>query len=276
MFKKILTLTYFLFLNTSLSAMDLNETMVIINEATQATKTLQDEFYVLTNEVIPPIQEKVLEVNSTNIETVHILDIPEVNATTIMVHEVTEAVHDEFDVLINNPVPPIQEKTIEVNLSNTKIINIVNSTEVNTSSEFNKSVEINNTFPIQELNSTQRISCKENLIPIDNNKTSNLNYDDNNSIADNGCTDTGIEGSSIRGLIIFKTRIKPTCKMNGEEFAKQYMQEDWDDIYHEKELKMEVLKACPQIEKRYKDKWGPHLYQFVLEYASDSDAIPEC
>jgi hypothetical protein len=103
----------------------------------------------------------------------------------------------------------------------------------------------------------------------------NISLEQNNSITDNNYTDSNL-GTSAEGLLIFKTRIKPYCTINGDKFAKQYMQEDWDDIYHDKEFKKEVIKACPKIEKRYKDKWTPHLYQFSIEYASDSDAIPEC
>lgn len=83
-------------------------------------------------------------------------------------------------------------------------------------------------------------------------------------------------GTSNIGLIIFKTQIKPYCKMGGEKFAKQYMQEDWEEIYDDKEFKMELIKACPNMKERYQEKWTDDLYQFALEYASDSDAIPEC
>ena len=115
-----------------------------------------------------------------------------------------------------------------------------------------------------------------NIITPDLNTTKESNLQETNASILTVKTDIEPQGTSIRGLIIFKTRVRPYCEINGKEFAKKYMQEDWDDIYHEKELKMEVLKACPKIEKKYKDKWTPHLYQFVLEYASDSDTIPEC
>ena len=91
----------------------------------------------------------------------------------------------------------------------------------------------------------------------------------------NSTSDTKLGTSNI-GLIIFKTQIKPYCEMSGEKFAKQYMQEDWEEIYEEKELKKELIKACPQMKDKYQDKWTDNLYQFTLEYASDSDAIPEC
>jgi len=149
MYKKVLILTSLLFINISILAMDMNETSVIIEEATNATKSIQDDFSKLINEKdIPVIKE---------------------------INEISE-----------------------------------------------------------------------------------------------------IEGSVKRGLILFKTKFKTPCNMTGEEFAKNYTQEDWDDIYEENEFKEEIIELCPKIEKQYKDEWTPHLYQFSVKYASDSDEIPEC
>lgn len=174
MYKRVLEFTFLLLVSTSLSAMDLNETTVIINEATNATHVLQDKFNILVNE-IPTTKEEI-------------------------------------------------------------------SVEINGTVDVNKSIDTN---------------------------------ESNISVRDNGCTNQNL-GTSVQGLIIYKTKIKPYCEMSGDKFSKQYMQEDWEDIYHEKEFKMEVLKVCPHVEDSYKDKWTPHLYQFAIEYASDSDAIPEC
>jgi len=102
-----------------------------------------------------------------------------------------------------------------------------------------------------------------------------INNEGNVTIVDKNSSN-GEEGTSSAGLIIYKTQIKPYCEMKGDKFAKQYTQEDWADIYHEEEFKIEILKVCPKMRERYEDKWTPDLYQFTLEYASDSDAIPEC
>ena len=211
MYKKVLTFTYALFLNTSISAMDLNETTVIINEASKATQVLQDDFNALVNET---------------------------------------SSHKEVEVLkINTSLPPIVESN-------------------------NTLVPANETIIVEELNHSKNTYCQESNQSIILHGLS-ISLDQNNTIADNGCTDSNL-GTSAEGLLIFKSRIKPYCKINGDKFAKQYMQEDWDDIYHDKEFKMEIIKACPKMEQRYKDKWTPHLYQFTMEYASDSDAIPDC
>jgi hypothetical protein len=219
--------------------MDLNETTVIINEATDATHLLQNEFNTLINEIPSPKELKVIEVNSTFINVDELIDI-------------------------NSTVP-----IIECNSSISPIADLNKSLIVG-----NEFIDLNSTITLTDLNNSIKSSCKETNQSIILNGL-NINLDENNTISDNGCTDANL-GTSAEGLIIFKTRIRPHCEISGEKFAKQYMQEDWDDIYHDKEFKMEVLKACPQVEKRYKDSWTPHLYQFTLEYASDSDAIPEC
>ena len=257
---RVLALTFLLFLqNTSLSAMDLNETTVIINEAKEATQMLQGEFDVLVNEV-----------EITNPQVIDALPIIETNNTVALINKElmelntsTSQVIDSLPIIeTNNTIAVINKELMELNTSNPQVF------------EMNKSIEINASIPIEDLNLTQKLSCKENNSTILLNGLT-INLDENNTIEDNGCTDANL-GTSAEGLIIFKTRIRPYCKINGETFAKQYMQEDWDDIYYDKEFKMEIIKACPNMKERYKDKWTPHLYQFTLEYASDSDAIPEC
>jgi len=181
MVKKVFAVTSLWVINTSLYAMDLNQTTIIIEEASNATQSLQDE----------------------------------------------------FKTLIEEPSLPTKKEKVEVLPSVT----------------INKSGEVNIT-----------------TLP---------NCDDNATSSDNNCSNSDL-GTSSAGLIIYKTRIKPYCEMTGDKFAKQYTQEDWEDIYHDEEFKMELLKACPKLKEKYEDKWTPDLYQFSVEYASDSDAIPEC
>ncbi len=216
------------------------------------------------------------------------IDLNETTTTIINeAQEATQLLQHEFETLINEEIVIDNKKTIDNNSSNLTSINITSSMKENNLLEANKSidenssnekeilsvkkiVEINETISINELNNSKKNSCQEeNQTTLDSNES--------NSTTDSDCIEiTEVQGSSIHGLIIYKTRIRPYCEMSGESFAKQYMQEDWDDIYYEHEFKNEVIKACPKIEKRYKEKWTPHLYQFALEYASDSDAIPEC
>ena len=182
MVKNIFTLTSLCFINTSLYSMDLNETTSIVEEASKATQSLQDEFKALIDEPSTPTKVEALEV----IPSITINKAGEINTTTLS-------------------------------------------------------------------------ECDE----------------ENSTLTDNNCSHITL-GTSAAGLIIYKTQIKPYCEMSGDKFAKQYTQEDWEDIYHDEEFKMELLKACPKIKERYKEKWTAELYQFSVEYASDSDAIPEC
>ncbi|CAA6810123.1 MAG: Unknown protein [uncultured Sulfurovum sp.] len=217
MYKRLLALIFLLLQNTSISAMDLNETIVIINEAQEATQLLQNEFHTLVEEIPIPQEIEVLE--------------------------------------INNSLPQVIQPLLII--------------------EKKQTLDTNNSSLMEKPNNIPSLSCKENNQSIMIVNGLSINLDKNNSLSENSCTDANL-GTSAEGLLIFKTRIKPYCKLSGEQFAKQYMQEDWDDIYHDREFKMEVIKACPHIKERYKDAWTPDLYQFTLEYASDSDAIPEC
>jgi len=53
--------------------------------------------------------------------------------------------------------------------------------------------------------------------------------------------------------------------MRGNKFSKQYTQKDLEDIYHDEEFKVELLKACPKIKEKYEDKWTLELYKFTIE-----------
>ncbi|CAA6821284.1 MAG: Unknown protein [uncultured Sulfurovum sp.] len=211
------------------------------------------------------------------------LSAMDLNETHTIITDATEAtitLQDEFNSIINEVPIEITTKTNEeiINLnSSSELITPITMVETNQSHEQNSSLVIINTIDTnQSMNSNEPSKTHDiNISACKEHNSSIKQHDFNtNTLADTGCTD--IQGDSKRGLDIFKTRIKPYCKMNGETFAKQFMQEDWDDIYYEKEFKMEILKACPKMKDRYKDEWTPHLYQFAFDYASDSDAIPEC
>jgi hypothetical protein len=193
----------------------------------------------------------------------------DLNKTTTIITEATqatEALQKKFEVELNqsNEISP----SIEIN--NSELI----PSEVIMVVEADNTLHKVNILENNQTNTTLK-NIDMNLSSENNdNKASSCYKRDNNNTKE--CQEEETEGKMIRGLIIFKTRIKPFCDMTGEEFAKQYAQEDWDDMYHEKTFKKEIFRACPRIEKRYKDKWTPHLYEFTLEYASDSEAIPEC
>lgn len=271
MYKRLLVLISLVVINTALWAMDLNQTTTIINEAKEATSELQDEFNTILNEIPSQDAVRVEKQNpelNTSIKPMQINEIIEINTTLLK---------ESTKVIEINETNEIDNKEQNTTIMLTKPILLIHQMETNKTNELNESVLIDSIpkiMPLTETNGSNLLSdinksmCEEQNISMDSNES---NF---GTIAENGCTD--IQGDSIKGLVIFKTRIKPYCNMNGETFAKQYMQEDWDDIFYDKEFKMEIIKACPKMETRYKDKWTPHLYQFSFDYASDSDAIPEC
>ncbi len=195
----------------TISAIDLNDTQTIIEEASQATKTLQADFETIINEP-EVLEEERKEVEKPN---------PIINNESNETSPITETLDENKSLLESNI-------TIESNITAEKPTPVINN-------------ESNETTPITET-----------------------------------LDDDEIEGSAEQGLIIFKTHIKEYCEMRGDEFAKHYTQEDWDDIYDDKEFKKVLIEICPKMKDRYQDKWTPHLYQFSLKYASDSDEIPDC
>ena len=189
MYKSVLALTLLLFTSISLFAIDMNETSEIIEEATKATKAIQDD----------------------------------------------------FETLINKPEKGSKKESI-----------------------------------VKDENITQAIVAEEIITVIESNETLITTQETPNNELNITTEEDEEEGSITRGLIIFKTNLKVPCDMTGEEFAKNYTQEDWDDIYENKEFEKIVTEICPKIEGHYQEEWTPHLYQFSLKYASDSDEIPEC
>lgn len=252
-------------------------------------------------------KSKTSDINSSNIDVSKIDDsqitISEITDSNTTVSKINTSIEtNETQVIPNKLMSIIQENNhSENNDSESNTILEQNIVEINTtdsnlshypSPSLIDPLEVDQNLSLQEdpnlqeitvleINQTNTTTLMELTVPIDQNTTEQnltetISCEDKESNTTQACQEEVVEGKMINGLIIYKTRIKPFCDMTGEEFAKQYAQEDWDDIYHDKEFAQEVFKACPRVEKRYKTKWTPDLYEFTLEYASDSEAIPEC
>jgi hypothetical protein len=243
MYLKLFSLTSLFLLTLSLNADELNATTTIIENATKATTQLQTQFSELMEEEKPQQEEitpKLEENLSTVIQKESVTVIKDEN---LSITPVTEPIEEP---IIEVPKEVIVEKSIEKEILPTEI------------------TEVNQTEISDENISSKIPTVQDELVEtIETNSSEPMEEEE-------------IEGSFTKGMIIFKTKIKASCEMTGDEFAKHYSQEDWDDIYDGNEFKNVVLKICPKMEGKYDDKWTNDLYQFSLKYANDSDEIPEC
>ena len=78
-----------------------------------------------------------------------------------------------------------------------------------------------------------------------------------------------------KGQKIFIKMMKKPCGMNGGEMARKHTQAEWKEINDAGKLNEELLKECPDA-KPLKDKFIPHVYDFLYNYASDSGNVPAC
>jgi len=241
MFYHKITLTIaLLFSSTLLGAVELNDVDTIIEEASLATTELQTEFAELIEE--------------------------EENETTLMEQEQNMSM---VGGAIAEEVIEIQE----INLTET-VDEVIETPELNLTSSIEEIVVIQETNLTEPIEETIEETIDETIEIVETNLTDSIEIQkDKNSTEE---SEEENEGSMEKGLVIFKTRLKVPCGMTGEEFAKNYTQEDWEDIYEGKEFEKAVVEICPKMEGKYKERWTSHLFQFSVEYASDSDNIPEC
>ena len=240
----------------TISAIDLNDTQTIIEEASQATKELQADFETIINE------PEVIEEERKEVEKETLVTPKEV----ITVQEIEK---DKMaTTLVENNQTTINS-TVESNITVQKPTLVINN-ESNETKPITETLDDNKSL-IERNTTIESNITTEKPTPIINNESN-----ETKPITETLDDDDEIEGSAEQGLIIFKTHIKEYCGMKGDEFAKHYTQEDWDDIYDDKEFKKVLIEICPKMKNRYQDEWTPHLYQFSLKYASDSDEIPDC
>ncbi len=241
----------------SLYAIDINNTKETIEEAMKATEGLQKKI------------SKIIEENNRtkieqNISTEKLIVIKENIEDT----KIEENITIEKSVVIEE-----QNKTMQ----NPKKITALTDTNKTLPNRLKENLS----KPIIENNSIDNnTSTKDtnNTLLIENNSTveKNSTIENNHTIAVQNNTIEEEKGSFRKGRTIFKTKLKDVCKMTGDEFAKNYTQEDWDDIYDNNEFEKVVYEICPAMKGKYNKEWTKDLYQFSLKYASDSDEIPEC
>lgn len=80
---------------------------------------------------------------------------------------------------------------------------------------------------------------------------------------------------TAKGQKIIIKKLKKDCGFNGAKLAALHTQDEWTDIQTKGNLNVELKKLCPKS-KPLKDKYIPHVYDFLNNYASDSGNVPSC
>ena len=86
---------------------------------------------------------------------------------------------------------------------------------------------------------------------------------------------TGAMADVKKGQKIIIKKLKSDCGMNGGEIAKKHTQEEWKSINDTGALPSKIQEICPSSQP-LKDKFYPHVYDFLYNFASDSGNVPAC
>jgi hypothetical protein len=89
-------------------------------------------------------------------------------------------------------------------------------------------------------------------------------------------TSTVSAGNINKGQSIYTKKIKGQCAdKTGAAFAAAHTQAEWAAALKDAKFEETIKAFCPDM-KKYKEKWTPHLFEFVNEYASDTGNEPSC
>lgn len=83
------------------------------------------------------------------------------------------------------------------------------------------------------------------------------------------------QADTLKGQKIIIKKLKKACGFNGAILAKKHTQDEWKDKFEAGALNDEIKVLCPKA-KPLKDKYVPHVYDFLFNYASDSGNVPSC
>jgi len=89
-------------------------------------------------------------------------------------------------------------------------------------------------------------------------------------------------GDSIKGLKIYKKKVKTVIQLSGSKMASWHSQDEWEKEFSGngegfvKELKLKFPKKASYFESKKFKKYLPNLKAFMIEYANDSGNIPSC
>lgn len=86
---------------------------------------------------------------------------------------------------------------------------------------------------------------------------------------------------AAKGQKLYSKKLKEVCGMTGAKFAASHTQMEWEMAKEDGKLTEVFTEVCPAGEKifsgaKFKKKYESHIYDFVIEFASDSGNVPSC
>jgi len=86
---------------------------------------------------------------------------------------------------------------------------------------------------------------------------------------------TNLNADVKKGQKIIIKKLKKDCGFNGAVMASKHTQAQWKKIYDDGALDAEIKTLCPSS-KPLKEKYIPHVYDFLYNFALDSGNVPSC
>ena len=86
---------------------------------------------------------------------------------------------------------------------------------------------------------------------------------------------TNLNADGQKGHKIIIKKLKKDCGFNGAIMASKHTQAQWKMIYDNGNLDDEIKILCPKS-KPLKEKYIPHVYDFLYNFALDSGNVPSC
>jgi len=96
-----------------------------------------------------------------------------------------------------------------------------------------------------------------------------------------GLLSTTVHADASKGQKIYAKKLKSVCDKSGAVFAASHTQMEWEMANSSGELGATFKAECPAgsdlfDSAKFQKKMQSHLYDFVMEYASDSGNVPSC
>jgi len=78
-----------------------------------------------------------------------------------------------------------------------------------------------------------------------------------------------------KGQKVIIKMLKKDCGFDGSVLAHKHTQLQWKGLYEKGVLQEELKTICPNS-KALKNKYIPHVYDFLFNFALDSGNVPSC